>query len=207
MDEAIHADRVIVIDDGNIQLQGRPKEVFSKINMMQKIGLDVPEVTKLASALKRLDEIHCSFMNQSGYSFLAPANFVVQMKEKTRILPTKVPGCERAILFSLILQIEMLDLVLQKQNLKKAKFLEEKRKRKKILSKSKRIFGDWRDIYIFLIIDLLGDISKLHHCFGVGSEINFNFPAEIHKADAVSYLIAKIKSVSLNADKLLNQNE
>lgn len=52
MDEAINADRVIVIDDGKIQLQGRPKKVFSEIKMMQKIGLDVPEVTKLASSLK-----------------------------------------------------------------------------------------------------------------------------------------------------------
>lgn len=52
MDEAIHADRVIVMDEGHIQLQGTPKQVFSQVEVMQSIGLDVPEVTKLASALK-----------------------------------------------------------------------------------------------------------------------------------------------------------
>ncbi|MBN2796199.1 MAG: energy-coupling factor transporter ATPase [Clostridia bacterium] len=52
MNEAIHADRVIVLDDGHIKLTGAPKEVFSKINEMQAIGLDVPEVTKLAAYLK-----------------------------------------------------------------------------------------------------------------------------------------------------------
>ena len=52
MDEAIHADRVIVIDEGKIQLEGKPKEVFSQVELMQRIGLDVPEVTKLAASLK-----------------------------------------------------------------------------------------------------------------------------------------------------------
>lgn len=52
MDEAIHADRLLVIDEGKIHLEGTPREVFSNVEAMQKIGLDVPEVTKLASALK-----------------------------------------------------------------------------------------------------------------------------------------------------------
>jgi len=52
MDEAIHADRVLVIDEGKIQLQGPPKQVFSQVKKMQALGLDVPEVTKLAASLK-----------------------------------------------------------------------------------------------------------------------------------------------------------
>lgn len=52
MDEAIYADRLLVIDEGKIHLEGRPREVFSNVEAMQEIGLDVPEVTKLASALK-----------------------------------------------------------------------------------------------------------------------------------------------------------
>lgn len=51
MNEAINADRVIVIDEGFIKLQGKPKEVFSEIDMMRSLGLDVPEVTKLAHLL------------------------------------------------------------------------------------------------------------------------------------------------------------
>lgn len=53
MNEAIYADRVIVLDDGHIKLTGAPQEVFSNIEEMQAIGLDVPEVTKLAAFLKK----------------------------------------------------------------------------------------------------------------------------------------------------------
>lgn len=51
MNEAIDADKIVVIDEGKIQLTGTPKEVFSNVERMRKIGLDVPEVTKLALAL------------------------------------------------------------------------------------------------------------------------------------------------------------
>lgn len=51
MNEAIDADKVVVLDEGHIKLSGKPQEVFSKIRQMQAIGLDVPEVTKLAAYL------------------------------------------------------------------------------------------------------------------------------------------------------------
>ncbi len=52
MDEAVMADRVIVIDDGAIKLDGAPSEVFKNIEMMRSLQLDVPQSTKLMSALK-----------------------------------------------------------------------------------------------------------------------------------------------------------
>jgi len=160
---------------------------------------------KLALTIKKLDEIHSSYLERSGYSFLSPANFVVQMKEKTTILPSRVPLCERAIVFSLLIQIEMLDQILTKKDHEKALFLVEKRKRKKLLSKSKKIYGDYRDVYFFLIIDLLGDISELHHCFGIGGDLNFEFPAGINQTEVDAYILTKIKFVSRNAEKLLGQ--
>lgn len=51
MTEAIDADRVIVIDEGKIEVQGTPREVFSNVEKMKAIGLDVPHVTALAVAL------------------------------------------------------------------------------------------------------------------------------------------------------------
>lgn len=53
MNEAVEADRVIVMDDGEIKLQGTPKEVFSKVDRIKEFGLDVPQVTELAQELKR----------------------------------------------------------------------------------------------------------------------------------------------------------
>ncbi|HOT21932.1 MAG TPA: energy-coupling factor transporter ATPase [Sedimentibacter sp.] len=51
MDEAVQADRVIVMDKGNIKLDGKPKEVFRNIDEIKKYGLDVPQVTELAQEL------------------------------------------------------------------------------------------------------------------------------------------------------------
>lgn len=53
MDEAALGDRIVVVDDGNIIMQGTPKKVFSKVETMKKIGLDVPQVTELAYELKK----------------------------------------------------------------------------------------------------------------------------------------------------------
>lgn len=51
MEETIGADRVVVMNDGEIQLEGNPREVFSKVEELKRIGLDVPQVTELAYEL------------------------------------------------------------------------------------------------------------------------------------------------------------
>ncbi|MCM8710767.1 energy-coupling factor transporter ATPase [Clostridium sp. SYSU_GA19001] len=53
MDEAAEADRIIVMDQGNIIMEGCPREIFSQVPVMKKIGLDVPQVTELAFELQR----------------------------------------------------------------------------------------------------------------------------------------------------------
>lgn len=53
MDEAAQADRVIVMDGGRIKMEGTPRKVFSKVEEMKKIGLDVPQVTELAYELNK----------------------------------------------------------------------------------------------------------------------------------------------------------
>jgi len=53
MDEAVKADRVIVMDEGKIILDGAPREVFTHIEKLRSVGLDVPEATELASLLNR----------------------------------------------------------------------------------------------------------------------------------------------------------
>ena len=54
MDEAVDADRIIVMDDGKIVLEGTPKQVFSQVDALKKIGLDVPQVTLLSFELQTL---------------------------------------------------------------------------------------------------------------------------------------------------------
>lgn len=51
MDEAVKADRVVVVDEGRIFMSGTPKEVFSHVDELKSVGLDVPQVTELAFEL------------------------------------------------------------------------------------------------------------------------------------------------------------
>jgi energy-coupling factor transport system ATP-binding protein len=53
MDEAAQADRIIVMDGGNIKMEGTPRDIFPQVERMKKIGLDVPQVTELAYELKK----------------------------------------------------------------------------------------------------------------------------------------------------------
>ncbi|MGL4772815.1 MAG: energy-coupling factor transporter ATPase [Clostridium sp.] len=53
MDEAAEADRVVVMDNGDIVMEGTPKQIFSKVEHMKSIGLDVPQVTELAYELNK----------------------------------------------------------------------------------------------------------------------------------------------------------
>lgn len=69
MDEAVKADRVVVMDGGKIAMDGTPKEVFRNVEKMKKLGLDVPQATELAYRLRKkgfklpddiLDENECA---------------------------------------------------------------------------------------------------------------------------------------------------
>ena len=54
MEEVIHANKVYVMDGGNVVMQGTPKEIFSQVETLKKYRLDVPQVTLLAH------ELHCA---------------------------------------------------------------------------------------------------------------------------------------------------
>lgn len=53
MEEAVEADRIVVMDKGKIVQEGTPKEIFSNVSLMKEIGLDVPQMTELAYELKK----------------------------------------------------------------------------------------------------------------------------------------------------------
>ena len=53
MDEVVHADKVYVMDDGNVVMQGTPREIFSQVDALKALHLDVPQVTELAYELKK----------------------------------------------------------------------------------------------------------------------------------------------------------
>lgn len=53
MEEVIEADRVIVMDDGKLVMDGTPKEIFSRVDELKAYRLDVPQVTELAYELRK----------------------------------------------------------------------------------------------------------------------------------------------------------
>lgn len=53
MEEAVQADRIMVMEEGKILMDGSPKEVFSNVKQMKEIGLDVPQVTEVAYLLQQ----------------------------------------------------------------------------------------------------------------------------------------------------------
>ena len=53
MEEVVGCDRVYVMDDGKVVLQGTPGEIFSQVDKLKELRLDVPQVTELAYELKK----------------------------------------------------------------------------------------------------------------------------------------------------------
>lgn len=53
MEEVVHADRVIVMDQGKVAMEGTPKEIFSRVDRLKELRLDVPQVTLLAHELRK----------------------------------------------------------------------------------------------------------------------------------------------------------
>ena len=52
MEEAAQADRLIVMNDGSVALEGTPRQVFSRVEEIKALGLDVPPMAELAQALR-----------------------------------------------------------------------------------------------------------------------------------------------------------
>ena len=53
MEEAVHADRVVVMKESHLMLEGAPREVFAQVETIKDCGLDVPQVTELAYRLRK----------------------------------------------------------------------------------------------------------------------------------------------------------
>lgn len=54
MEEAAQADRIVVMENGRIQMDGTPQEVFSQVDRLRDMELDIPQPTQLCDALRRL---------------------------------------------------------------------------------------------------------------------------------------------------------
>ena len=53
MDEAVQAGRVVVMDEGEILMQGTPRQVFSQVDRLKQHALDVPQAAELCSCLQK----------------------------------------------------------------------------------------------------------------------------------------------------------
>ena len=78
MDEAAQSDRIVVIDEGKVKMEGTPREIFPQVKLMKEIGLDVPQVTELAYELKK-EGIH---INPKIRNVDEMVNELCQLKQK-----------------------------------------------------------------------------------------------------------------------------
>lgn len=53
MDEAVEADRILVMEKGEIVMEGTPKDIFRQVDKIKHLGLDVPQVTELVYELRK----------------------------------------------------------------------------------------------------------------------------------------------------------
>ena len=53
MEEAAQADRIVVMDHGHVVMSGKPRQVFTQVDRMKELGLDVPQATELAWRLRK----------------------------------------------------------------------------------------------------------------------------------------------------------
>lgn len=74
MDEAVKADRVVVMDDGEIKLDGTPQQVFSDVDKVKSLQLDVPQSTELVNKLNI--ESHDTVLNAQQCAELLYKNLV-----------------------------------------------------------------------------------------------------------------------------------
>ncbi|MBQ5325487.1 MAG: energy-coupling factor transporter ATPase [Oscillospiraceae bacterium] len=54
MDEAAQADRIVVMSNGNVVKEGTPKEIFSQVELVKSLSLDVPQTSEIAYELSKL---------------------------------------------------------------------------------------------------------------------------------------------------------
>ena len=80
MNEAVQADRVIVLNKGELYLDGTPKEVFSQFEKIKKAGLDVPQVTELMHTLNEEKKENAALRN---YAF---PNDILHTKEAADLI-------------------------------------------------------------------------------------------------------------------------
>ena len=53
MEEAVDADRIIVMDDGRVVMDDEPRKIFSRVDELRKLSLSVPQITELAYELRQ----------------------------------------------------------------------------------------------------------------------------------------------------------
>ncbi len=73
MEEAVNADKVLVVDNGRILIQGTPQEVFAQSELLYKCGLTIPDVTALSQMLRKSGvEISANILTEDDFvdSFL-----------------------------------------------------------------------------------------------------------------------------------------
>ena len=85
------SDRVIIMDQGKIVMEGEPRTVFEQIDVLREIGVSIPQVAELAYDMNQRNGSICSFLTVDE----AVPYFTADIKEQLRTAPRKNYGWNR----------------------------------------------------------------------------------------------------------------
>lgn len=96
MDEVIEADKCVVLNDGKKYFEGTPRELFSNVDNIKKIGLDVPQVTEISHKLNK--KVKFSTENAISIGEFVD-NFVEKSVKNTQMVDNSVEKVEKKVIF------------------------------------------------------------------------------------------------------------
>ncbi|MDD8026040.1 MAG: hypothetical protein PHI34_05970 [Acidobacteriota bacterium] len=157
---------------------------------------------RLAVELQRLDEIHLAFVRRAQVLVAETAEPEAFLRAATMGWPSALRAPERAILGTLILQVQMLDAALARKDPAKADDLRAQLRKRKLLSDRQRIYGDDRDIYYAELLARMSEISRLQGALGVEGVLDVTFPVGLRPPDAVPFVEKAILALTQRARSL-----
>jgi hypothetical protein len=158
------------------------------------------------AALKRLDEANGALARQAGLDIRFRDIENRDMLRRTGYLPEGTIRPVRCLFYLLSLQIDTLDRMLGSFNPEELEKLRYARRFRKVRSTDQCNFGDYRDLYISVFFEKIGDLALLYRSLGCDIDCIPEMPVKVQNADIVyAHLISEVENLSDWATRLRSQ--
>jgi hypothetical protein len=173
-------------------------------DMLHGSSLMSPEARRLAAeAGRRMDLAHLESLRANGRDVRLEAERSGWVHPEVGRWPLFGPKSERALASLLNLQADMLHAVLSARDQPSALALDRQRHQHRVRQPSERFYGDFRDRYVCMVLDLLSNINAYQHALGAAQRTDWDFPTNARTADeAERYVLERLEFVAQQAHAL-----